>query len=364
MTDRATREERLRQLAGERILVLDGAMGTMIQDRDFDEADYRGDRFADHGSDLRGNNDLLTLTRADAIREIHEDFLEAGADILTTNSFNANRISQADYALEDLSRELNVEAARIARAAADAQTEKTPDRPRFVTGALGPTNKTASISPDVNDPGYRGVTFDALVAAYEEAADGLIEGGTDLLLIETIFDTLNAKAAIFAVEKVFEARGERLPLMISGTITDRSGRTLTGQTPEAFWISVSHARPFSVGLNCALGAKELRQHVKALSQCADTRLCAYPNAGLPNEFGGYDETPEQMADALGEWAKAGLLNIVGGCCGTTPAHIEAIAEAVAPHAPRKLPAIEPALRLSGLEPFESAPGESVTGEAA
>lgn len=367
MTDVDDRLRRLSALSQERILVLDGAMGTMIQGLDLDESDYRGARFADHASDLRGNNDLLTLTRPDAIRDIHRAFLEAGADVLTTNTFNANRISQADYALEEISRELNVEAARLAREAADAATEETPDRPRFVAGALGPTNKTASISPDVNDPGYRAVSFDELVAIYAEATEGLIEGGCDLILIETIFDTLNAKAAIFAVETVFERLGLRRPVMISGTITDRSGRTLTGQTAEAFWISVSHARPFSIGLNCALGAKELRPHVKALAGTADALVCAYPNAGLPNEFGGYDETPEQMAEALGEWASSGLLNIVGGCCGTTPEHIRAIADAVAQHAPRRPPSIEPALRLSGLEPFEALPGalqEQETGEAA
>lgn len=362
MTDRSEREAALRRRADSEILMLDGAMGTMIQALDLSEDDYRGERFADHDHDLRGNNDLLTLTRPEAIQRIHEDFLEAGADILTSNTFNANRISQADYALEELSRELNVEAARIARAAADKITARDPDRPRFVAGALGPTNKTASISPDVNDPGFRGVTFDELVAAYAEATEGLIEGGADLILIETIFDTLNAKAAIFAVEKVFADQGLRLPVMISGTITDRSGRTLTGQTPEAFWISISHARPFSVGLNCALGAKELRQHVKAIAGVADTLVCAYPNAGLPNEFGGYDETPEQMAEALGKWAKDGLVNITGGCCGTTPDHIRAIGEAVRQHRPRTLPDIAPALRLSGLEPFEA--GSIEAGEAA
>jgi len=362
MSQADDRLARLNAEADRRILMLDGAMGTMIQALDLSEADYRGERFADHASDLRGNNDLLTLSRADAIQEIHAQFLEAGADILTTNTFNANRVSQADYALEDLSRELNVEAAKIARAAADAAEERDPSRPRFVAGALGPTNKTASISPDVNDPGFRAISFDELVGIYAEACDGLIEGGADLILVETIFDTLNAKAAIFAVSQTFEARGEERPVMISGTITDRSGRTLTGQTPEAFWISVAHARPWSVGLNCALGAKELRQHVKALSQVADTRVCAYPNAGLPNEFGGYDETPEQMADALGQWAKDGLVNVVGGCCGTTPDHIRAIAEAVAPHRPRAVPELAPALRLSGLEPFEAA--SIATGEAA
>ena len=345
--------EKLYRAAEERILVLDGAMGTMIQNLDFDEAGYRGERFADHGCDVRGNNDLLTLTQPEAITDIHRQFLEAGADILTTNTFNANRVSQADYAMEDLTHELNVEAARLARAAADAMTQETPERPRFVTGALGPTNKTASISPDVNDPGYRAITFDDLVAIYDESARGLIEGGVDLILIETIFDTLNAKAAIYALDRLFTERGARVPVMISGTITDRSGRTLTGQTPEAFWQSVRHGQPFSVGFNCALGAKELRPHVKTISDVTDTLVCAYPNAGLPNEFGGYDETPEETAAFVGEWAREGLVNIVGGCCGTTPDHIRAIAEAVSECAPREISRVPPALRLSGLEVFEA-----------
>lgn len=336
-----------------RILVLDGAMGTMIQAYDFSEEDYRGARFGDHASDLRGNNDLLTLTQPQAIEDIHRQFLEAGADILTTNTFNANRISQADYHLEDLSYELNVEAAKVARRAAAAIEAETPDKPRFVTGALGPTNRTASISPDVNDPGYRNITFDILVEAYTEATKGLLDGGVDLLLIETIFDTLNAKAAIFAVDLVQTERGTNVPVMISGTITDRSGRTLTGQTPEAFWVSVEHGRPFSIGLNCALGPKELRPHVKTLAGVADSLVCIYPNAGLPNEFGGYDETPDDMAEQIGNWAEEGLLNIVGGCCGTTPGHIGAIAKAVDGIAPRRIPKQKDALRLSGLEIFEA-----------
>ena len=341
--------------AAERILVLDGAMGTMIQAETPDEATYRGERFKDHPSDLGGNNELLSLTAPDMIRSIHEGFLAAGADIVCTNTFSATRISQADYALEDLTRELNLASAKIAREAAEAQS--TPDRPRWVAGAIGPTNQTASISPDVNDPGMRKVTFDDLAQAYGEAARALIEGGVDLILVETIFDTLNAKAALYAIDLLRDEGLDVPPLMISGTITDRSGRTLTGQTPEAFWVSISHARPFSVGLNCALGADEMRPHVRALSQVADTRVSAYPNAGLPNEMGGYDETPEQIAAALGEWAEAGLVNIVGGCCGTTPEHIRAIAEAVAGKTPRAIPERARRLRLSGLELFEAGGAE-------
>ncbi|WP_090483252.1 methionine synthase [Ectothiorhodospira mobilis] len=346
--------DRLRKLEQEisrRIMILDGAMGTTIQTYGLQEADYRGERFADWHCDVKGNNDLLVLTQPKIVREIHEKFLEAGADIIEANTFNATRVAMADYDMEDLVPEINREAARIAREVANAWTEKTPDRPRFVAGILGPTNRTASISPDVNDPGKRNIHFDDLVAAYKEAAENLIDGGTDLLLIETIFDTLNAKAAVFAVETVFHERGERWPVMISGTITDASGRTLTGQTTEAFWNSLRHAQPFSVGLNCALGAKDLRPYVEELSRIADTHVSAHPNAGLPNEFGGYDETPEQMAEEIVKWAAAGHLNIIGGCCGTLPEHIRAIREAVEKHAPRKIPEIEPACRLSGLEPF-------------
>ncbi len=337
--------------AARRILVLDGAMGTMIQQSKPDEATYRGDRFAGHKQDVGGNNELLSLTQPDMIRQIHVDFLAAGADILCTNTFGANAISQADYGMEDLVHEMNVESVRLAREAAEAVA--TPDRPRWVAGGIGPTNQTASISPDVNDPGFRTVTFDQLAEAYGAAARGLIEGGADLILIETIFDTLNAKAAIYAIETLRDEGIAVPPLMISGTITDRSGRTLTGQTPEAFWASVSHARPFSVGLNCALGAGEMRQHVRTLSQVADTRVSAYPNAGLPNEMGGYDETPEQMAEDLGEWAASGLVNIVGGCCGTTPEHIGAIAKAVEGKTPRAIPEKVQRMRLSGLEMFEA-----------
>lgn len=335
--------------ARQRILVLDGAMGTMIQDRKLDEAGYRGERFADWGQDVKGNNDLLSLTQPEIIREIHEDFLAAGADILETNTFNATSISQADYGMEALVPELNLESARIARAAADTWTAKTPDRPRFVAGALGPTNRTASISPDVENPGHRNITFDALRDAYREAAAALIEGGVDLLLIETIFDTLNAKAAIYAVDELMDDTGTRLPVMISGTITDLSGRTLSGQTVEAFWNSVRHIRPFTVGLNCALGARELRPHVQEMARIADTLVCAYPNAGLPNEMGGYDETPEETAAFIRTWAEAGWLNVVGGCCGTTPDHIRAIADAVGEFPPRDIPERPRAMRLSGLE---------------
>jgi 5-methyltetrahydrofolate--homocysteine methyltransferase len=340
---------RFQALLTQRILILDGAMGTMIQRHGLSEADYRGERFADWPRDLKGNNDLLTLTQPRVIGDIHQAYLEAGADILETNTFNANRISMADYGMEDLSRELNVAAARLARGLADAAS--TPDQPRFVAGVLGPTNRTLSISPDVNDPGFRNLDFPTLVAAYVEAAEGLIEGGADLLLIETIFDTLNAKAAIVACEQVFEKQGQRLPVMISGTITDQSGRTLTGQTTEAFYNSLRHVQPVSIGLNCALGPYELRQYVAAMARVAETHVSAHPNAGLPNEMGGYDLGPAAMAKEIAEWAEAGLLNIVGGCCGTSPDHIRAIAQAVAGKRPRRLPSLAPACRLSGLEPL-------------
>ncbi|MDR6230486.1 5-methyltetrahydrofolate--homocysteine methyltransferase [Pseudomonas sp. SORGH_AS199] len=351
MTDRSSRLAALRHALAQRILILDGGMGTMIQSYRLEEADYRGERFADWPSDVKGNNDLLLLTQPRIIAEIEKAYLDAGADILETNTFNATRVSQADYGMEEITYELNLAGARVAREVADAKTLETPDRPRFVAGVLGPTSRTCSISPDVNNPGYRNVTFDVLVENYTEATRGLIEGGADLILIETIFDTLNAKAAIFAVQGVFEEVGIELPIMISGTITDASGRTLSGQTTEAFWNSVRHAQPISVGLNCALGAKELRPYVEELATKADTFVSAHPNAGLPNAFGEYDESPEQMAAVVEEFAASGLLNIVGGCCGTTPAHIQAIAEAVARHAPRQLPNIPKACRLSGLEPF-------------
>ncbi|MFZ5558232.1 MAG: methionine synthase [Pseudomonadota bacterium] len=346
----ANTHELLSRLLAERILLLDGAMGTMIQGYGLQEADYRGERFADFPHDLKGNNDLLTLTRPGIIREIHSKYLEAGADIVETNTFNSTRVSMADYHMEDLVYELNCEAAKLARAVADEWTAKTPDKPRFACGILGPMNKTASISPDVNDPGFRAITFDELVVAYDEAIRGLVYGGSHLIMVETVFDTLNCKAALFALDRYFEETGNRLPVMISGTITDQSGRTLTGQTPEAFWNSVRHIRPISIGLNCALGAKDLRPHVEELSNVADVYVSAHPNAGLPNAFGGYDETPEYMAGLLKEFARERLINIVGGCCGTTPAHIKAIHDAVLECEPRRVPVIEKKLRLSGLEP--------------
>ncbi|SDT99630.1 methionine synthase (B12-dependent) [Pseudomonas pohangensis] len=351
MSDRQTRLQALHNALRERILILDGGMGTMIQSYKLEEEDYRGARFADWPSDVKGNNDLLLLSRPDVIAAIEKAYLDAGADILETNTFNATQVSQADYGMQALVYELNVEGARVARRVADAKTLETPDRPRFVAGVLGPTSRTCSLSPDVNNPGYRNVTFDELVENYTEATRGLIEGGSDLILIETIFDTLNAKAAIFAVQQVFEEDGVELPIMISGTITDASGRTLSGQTTEAFWNSVRHAKPISVGLNCALGAKELRPYLEELATKAETHVSAHPNAGLPNAFGEYDESPAEMAVVVEEFAASGFLNIVGGCCGTTPAHIQAIAEAVAKYPPRPLPDIPKACRLSGLEPF-------------
>ena len=345
---------KLTELARERILVLDGAMGTMIQQLKLDEADFRGERFADWSHDLRGNNDLLILTRPDSIRDIHLAYFKAGADICATNTFSSTTIAQADYGLEAFARELNFEGARLACEAARL-AEKDDGKPRFVGGAMGPTNRTASISPDVSNPGFRATSFDDLREAYREAALGLIEGGADLLLVETIFDTLNAKAAIYAIEEAFAETGKRLPVMISGTITDLSGRTLSGQTPQAFWNSIAHAKPFSVGLNCALGAREMRAHLAEISRVADTLVCAYPNAGLPNEFGLYDESPEYMASLIREFATSGLVNVVGGCCGTTPDHIAAIAKAVEGLTPREIPEIAPRLRLSGLEPFELTP---------
>ncbi|MHC3750285.1 methionine synthase [Stutzerimonas stutzeri] len=351
MSARNARLQALQHALSQRILILDGGMGTMIQSYKLEESDYRGERFADWPSDVKGNNDLLLLSRPDVIQAIEKAYLDAGADILETNTFNATRVSQADYGMEELVYELNVEGARLAREVADAKTAETPDRPRFVAGVLGPTSRTCSISPDVNNPGYRNVTFDLLVENYTEATRGLIEGGADLILIETIFDTLNAKAAIFAVQQVFEEDGVELPIMISGTITDASGRTLSGQTTEAFWNSVRHAQPISVGLNCALGAKDLRPYLEELATKADTHVSAHPNAGLPNAFGEYDESPAEMAAVVEEFAASGFLNIVGGCCGTTPAHIQAIAEAVAKYPPRAIPDIPRACRLSGLEPF-------------
>ncbi len=350
------REQRIAALKAairERILIIDGAMGTMIQRHKLGEAEYRGARFADWPSDIKGNNDLLVLSQPEIIRDIHEAYFEAGADIIETNTFNAQRISMADYGMEDLSYEMNVAAAHLARLAADKWTAKTPDRPRFVAGAIGPTNRTASISPDVNNPGYRNVTFDELVTAYSEQTRALIEGGCDAILIETIFDTLNAKAAGFAVLSVFEEVGVELPVMLSGTITDLSGRNLSGQTPEAFWYSMRHLRPFSIGLNCSFGAEHLRPAVAEIAAIANCYVSAYPNAGLPNAMGEYDETPHEMACKMEEWARDGLLNIVGGCCGSTPEHIAHIRQHVESYKPRALPVVPPKLRLSGLEPFVS-----------
>ena len=348
------RTQQLLDALSNRILIIDGAMGTMLQSYHLDESGYRGARFcngrdahAQHehhgpGCDLKGNNDLLTLTQPEIIKAVHMAYLEAGADLLETNTFNSTSISQADYHLEHLVYELNRDSARLARACCDEAEAKTPTenghpKPRFVIGVLGPTSRTASISPDVNNPGFRNVSFEELAGAYAEAARGLLDGGADVLMVETIFDTLNAKAAVFAINGEFARRGARVPIMISGTITDLSGRTLSGQTAEAFYYSLRHARPLSIGLNCALGATELRAYVDALAQVAECYVSAHPNAGLPNAFGEYDETPEQMAATIGEFARSGLVNLVGGCCGTTPAHIRAIAEAVRGVAPRALP---------------------------
>jgi len=347
----ASRIQQLPQLLAQRIMILDGAMGTMIQNYKLDEAAYRGHRFRDFAHEVKGNNDLLTLTQPHIIREIHEQYLDAGADIIETNTFNSTAVAMADYHMEDLVYELNLEAAKLARAAADRYEVQNLQKPRFVAGTLGPTNRTASISPDVNDPGFRNINFDQLVVTYTEAVRGLIDGGCDVLMVETVFDTLNAKAALFAIDQYFEAHAVRLPVMISGTITDASGRTLSGQTPEAFWNSVRHAKPLSIGLNCALGAKLMRPYIEELSRVADTFVCAYPNAGLPNPLAptGYDESPEQTANYLLDFATSGFINIAGGCCGTTPAHIRAIAEAIAHCPPRAIPTIEHKTRLSGFE---------------
>ncbi|HTB79940.1 MAG TPA: homocysteine S-methyltransferase family protein [Opitutaceae bacterium] len=343
----------LRALFAQRIVLLDGAMGTMIQQHPLTEADFRGERFKSHPHDLKGNNDLLCLTRPDIIEDIHAQYFAAGADLVETNTFNSTRISQADYKMEHLVPELNLAAAQIARRAADASSKKLGRR-CFVAGALGPTNRTASMSPDVNRPDFRAVTFDQLVEAYVEQARALVQGGVDTLLIETIFDTLNAKAALFALETLFDETGTRLPVMISVTITDASGRTLSGQTVEAFYDSIRHTKPFSVGINCALGGRQMRPYIEELSRVAECNVTCYPNAGLPNAFGGYDETPDDMAAVLGEFAAAGFVNLVGGCCGSTPAHIAAIAQAVHGKKPRALPAADHTLRLSGLEPLNVA----------
>lgn len=341
----------LTSAAKKRILILDGAMGTMIQRHKLEEEDYRGSQFANWHCDVKGNNDLLVITQPDIIYQIHCDYFEAGADIIETNTFNATTIAMADYDMQAQSRDINLEAAKLARKAADEYTAKTPDKPRFVAGVLGPTNRTASISPDVNDPGKRNVTFDELVDAYSESTEALIEGGVDLIMLETIFDTLNAKAAAYAVETVFDKLGKSLPVMVSGTITDASGRTLSGQTSEAFYYSMRHINPFSFGLNCALGPDLLRQYVDELANVSESFVSAHPNAGLPNEFGEYDMEGPEMAAHIKEWAESGLVNIVGGCCGSTPEHIRDIANAVQNIAPRALPQFEPKMRLSGLEPF-------------
>jgi 5-methyltetrahydrofolate--homocysteine methyltransferase len=349
--NREQRTAALHKAARERILIIDGAMGTMIQEHKLDEGGYRGTRFTSWNRDVKGNNDLLVLSQPDIIREIHAKYIAAGADIIETNTFNAQVISMADYGMESLSAEINVQAARLAREAADAAEAKDPSRVVWVAGALGPTNRTASISPDVNNPGYRNTSFEELRSAYREQTRALIDGGADVILIETIFDTLNAKAAGFAVLETFDEMGVELPVMLSGTITDRSGRTLSGQTTEAFWYSMRHLRPFSIGLNCALGAELMRPYLAELAAVADVYVSAYPNAGLPNAMGEYDETPHDMACQIEPWAKDGLVNIVGGCCGSTPDHIAHVREHVKNYAPRKLPSIAPKMRLSGLEPF-------------
>ncbi|OEK04854.1 homocysteine S-methyltransferase family protein [Roseivirga misakiensis] len=326
--------KRIKEILKERILVLDGAMGTMIQRHDLEEEDFRGDRFKDHDSPLKGNNDLLSITRPDIIKDIHKQYFLAGADIVETNTFSGTTIAQADYNLEDAVYDINYYSAKIAKEVAEEITLKEPNKPRFVAGSMGPTNRTASLSPDVNDPGFRAVTYDALVEAYEEQVTALIDGGVDILLVETVFDTLNAKAALFAIENVFDKKGRQWPIMVSGTITDASGRTLSGQTTEAFLISLSHVPLLSIGLNCALGAEQLRPYVEILSKKSPFNTSAHPNAGLPNEFGEYDQTPEQMASLVGDFLEEGFLNIVGGCCGTTPDHIKLIAERAKSVTPR------------------------------
>ncbi len=342
--------EQIEKSMQERVLILDGAMGTMLQGMQLTEEDFRGKQYADWPSLVQGNNDLLSITKPDAITEVHNRFLEVGADFIETNTFNANRISQADYGMEDIAVDIAEVAAKIARAVADEWTAKTPNKPRAVLGALGPLSRTLSLSPKVEDPGYRAVSFDEVADAYREQALAMFDY-VDGFLVETIFDTLNCKAAIFAIKDVFVEKGREIPLLISGTITDKSGRTLSGQTTEAFWTSIAHAKPFAVGLNCALGAEELRPYVQALSKISDTYVLAYPNAGLPNAFGEYDQSAEEMSSLVAEWAGEGMVNILGGCCGSTPQHIEAIAKSTADITPRTPPTIEPALRLSGLEPF-------------
>jgi 5-methyltetrahydrofolate--homocysteine methyltransferase len=351
-----SRARQLRDALARRILVLDGAMGTMIQGYGLTEEDYRGERFRDHPRSLKGDADVLALTRPDVIGAIHRAYLEAGADILETDTFNATTVGQAEYGLEPQVRDINLAAVRLARGIADEFTARDPSQPRFVAGILGPLNRSASISPDVNNPGMRNITFDQLTAAYAEQAEALLDGGADLLLIETVFDTLNCKAALFAVREVLERKGLDVPVSVSVTITDASGRTLSGQTPEAFWNSVRHGGLFSIGLNCALGVDQLRPYVEEIARVADLPVSCHPNAGLPNAFGGYDDTPEHMAAALREWAESGFLNIVGGCCGTGPEHIRAIAAAMRGVPPRVVPEVPPYTRLSGLEPLNLWPG--------
>lgn len=351
MTERARRLELFREAAAERILLLEGAMGTMIQGYELTEEDFRGTRFRDHPCDLKGNNDLLNISRPDVIRDIHQRFMAAGSEIVETNTFSSTRIAQADYQLEDLVYELNLEGAKLSRELADEWTAEDPSRPRFVVGNLGPTNRTCSISPDVNDPGFRNTSFDEMKDAYKEQARGLVDGGVDFLIVETVFDTLNCKAAIFGIRELEDETGEAIPLMVSGTITDLSGRNLSGQTVGAFWASIRHANPAAVGLNCGFGADQLRPYVEEFSSIADVPIIAYPNAGLPNEMGEYDESPEAMAAQLRDWGESGFLNIVGGCCGTRPEHIEAIAAIVRDLKPRAIPEIERRMRLSGLEVF-------------
>lgn len=343
------KREQLTEALKQRILILDGAMGTMIQEYKLEEQDYRGERFKDWHVLIKGNNDLLSLTQPKIIADIHRAYLEAGADIIETNTFNATTISMEDYDMASLSREINLESAKLARSVCDELEVKDPSKPRYVAGVLGPTSKTCSISPDVNDPGYRNINFDKLVAAYVESTLALMEGGADLILIETIFDTLNAKAASFAVEEAFEQAGRSLPVMISGTITDASGRTLSGQTTEAFYNSIRHIKPLSIGLNCALGPDLLRQYVEELSRVCETFTSVHPNAGLPNEFGEYDLEAPEMAQEIIDWGKSGFINIVGGCCGTTPAHIKAFSKGLEGVKPRQLPELEVRMRLSGLE---------------
>lgn len=346
---RAEKAALYRKIAQDRILVKDGPYGSMVQSYRLDEAGFRAGR--SFNRDQKGNNDLLNVTRPEIISEICQHYLEAGADLVATNTFNANAISLSDYGVESQVHEINVAAAQLTRKAADAFTQRTPDKPRFVAGALGPTNKTLSVSPDVNNPGYRAVSFDEMRDVYKAQINGLLEGGVDFILIETVFDTLNAKAALVAADEISEAIGEAVPVMVSMTLTDLSGRNLSGQTVEAFWYSVMHADLLSIGLNCSFGATELRPYVTVLNKAVDTLLCVYPNAGMPNEMGAYDEMPDKTAALVHEWAEQGLVNVIGGCCGTTPGHIAAISRAVAGLAPRVIPSLAPALRLSGLEPM-------------